>query len=246
MNRLLKHIVPFSWRKRLREAQRSAARSTLPLRMITDFGQLRRLDPVSRDFGQSRGTPIDRHYIQQFLAAHSDDIRGHTLEVQANTYTRQFGADRVTQADVLDLSPDNPLVTLIADLGISDSLPPSTFDCILCTQTLLLVYDVRVAIENMHTALKPGGILLATVPGIAHKLASREPSGDFWRFTVHSARRLFADAFGAANVEVVTYGNVLAATAFLQGLATEELSSEELAHHDPQFEVTIAVRAVKR
>jgi hypothetical protein len=36
---------------------------------------------------------------------------------------------------------------------------------------------------------------------------------------------------------------VLTAVAFLQGLAVEDLRASELAHHDPAYEVTVAVRA---
>jgi hypothetical protein len=46
-------------------------------------------------------------------------------------------------------------------------------------------------------------------------------------------------------VTVTSYGNVLAATAFLQGLAAEELHPEELDYRDPDYEVLISVRAVK-
>jgi hypothetical protein len=40
-------------------------------------------------------------------------------------------------------------------------------------------------------------------------------------------------------------GNVLAATAFLQGLATEELRREELDYNDPGHELLVAVRVSK-
>ncbi|HSC25950.1 MAG TPA: hypothetical protein VLD67_01675, partial [Vicinamibacterales bacterium] len=36
-----------------------------------DWGDLRRSNPVSRNWGYDRGTPIDRHYIHEFLASHS-------------------------------------------------------------------------------------------------------------------------------------------------------------------------------
>lgn len=246
MKSFLKQMLPSSWRSRVREAQRAAAHSTLPLRRITDFGQLRRVIPVSRDFGLSRGQPIDRYYIERFLAAQAGDIRGRVLEMQTDAYTRQFGKDRVTHADVLDLNRGNARATIVADLGARDALPAAVFDCILCTQTLLLIYDFRSAIANMHRALKPGGVVLATVPGVAHKITSEEPSGDFWRFTSMSARRVFVEMFGQNAVEVKSFGNVLAATAFLHGLAVEELEPEELERYDPEFEVTIAVRAVKQ
>jgi hypothetical protein len=69
--------------------------------------------------------------------------------------------------------------------------------------------------------------------------------GDYWRFTSMSARRLFEEAFPADQVTVQSYGNVLTATAFLYGLAAEELSSEEMDARDSNFEVTIGVKAVK-
>ena len=42
-----------------------------------------------------------------------------------------------------------------------------------------------------------------------------------------------------------TFGNVLASIAFLHGLAAEELREDELNYHDPDYELLIAVRAVK-
>jgi hypothetical protein len=42
-----------------------------------------------------------------------------------------------------------------------------------------------------------------------------------------------------------THGNVLAATAFLQGLAVEDLRPPELDRHDPHYQVIITARAVK-
>jgi hypothetical protein len=69
--------------------------------------------------------------------------------------------------------------------------------------------------------------------------------GDFWRFTSLSARRLFEENFSAEDVTVHAYGNVFAAIAFLEGLALEELKPEELDHSDRDYELLIAVRAVK-
>jgi hypothetical protein len=46
-------------------------------------------------------------------------------------------------------------------------------------------------------------------------------------------------------VAVRSYGNVLAAIAFLSGMASEELAAHELRAHDPLFPVIVAVRAAK-
>jgi hypothetical protein len=47
------------------------------------------------------------------------------------------------------------------------------------------------------------------------------------------------------NVTVATYGNVLAAVASLHGLATEEMTQDELDYLDPDYEVLIRIRAKK-
>ena len=100
------------------------------------FGNLRRLEPVSTSFGFDRGTPIDRYYIERFLAAHADDIHGRVLEFGDARYTRAFGGERVTRSDVLDLVPSNPNATIVADLTRADDVASDSFDCIVCTQTL--------------------------------------------------------------------------------------------------------------
>jgi SAM-dependent methyltransferase len=241
----IKRVVPWAWRHWLRKNQLEVQRASLPLRRISDFGELRRLTPVDRKFGWSRGQPIDRNYIERFLAEHAEDIQGRVLEFQSNTYTHQFGGNRVTHSDVLDCSCENPRATFVADIAKADHIGADSYDCILCTQVLFFVYDLRRAICNLHRVLKPGGVVLATVPGIAHKRVSDQGAEDYWRFTSNSARRLFGEAFPSARIEVKAYGNVLAATAFLHGLAVEEFSPEEIGFTDPDFEITIGVRAVK-
>ena len=211
-----------------------------------DWGSLRRTEPVSRQFGFDRGTPIDRYYIEQFLTERANDIRGAVLEIGDATYTRRFGGKRVARSDVLHATADNRRATLVGDLASGRGIPDSAYDCIILTQTLLCIYDVKSAVANACRALKPGGVVLATVPGISQiSRYDMDRWGDFWRFTSRSARRLFADVLGDENVEVASYGNVLAATAFLHGLSAEELNREELGQPDPDYEVTIAVRAVR-
>ncbi|HXG64665.1 MAG TPA: glycosyltransferase, partial [Blastocatellia bacterium] len=212
-----------------------------------DFGHLRRVKPFSRVWGFDRGQPVDRYYIEGFLAAHAGDIQGRVLEIADNHYTRRFGGDRVTRSDVLHPVEGNPQATIVADLASGAGIPSDAFDCVICTQTLLVIYDVRAVIRTLHRILKPGGVLLVTIPGVSHQISRRDMErwGDYWRFTSLSARRLFEESFPSENVTVETKGNVLAAAAFLYGLAAEELSQEELDYNDPDYEVSIAVRAVK-
>lgn len=210
------------------------------------FGSLRRLQPISRAFGFDRGLCIDRYYIENFLGEYTEDIRGHVLEIGDDTYTRRFGGDRVARSDVLHVQEGNPKATIVADLTCADSIPSDTFDCIVFTQTLQCIYDVRAAIRHLHRILKPGGVLLATFPGISQiSRYDMDRWGDYWRFTTLSARRLFEEVFPPGSVTVRAYGNVLAAVAFLHGLSAEELRREELDYHDPDYELIITVRAVK-
>lgn len=210
------------------------------------FGSLRRLQPISREWGFDRGRPVDRHYIERFLASHVTDIRGRVLEVAGDRYTRMFGGDRVVQSDVLHVAAGQPGVTIVADLSRADVIPAKTFDCVIVTQTMQCIYDVKAAIHTLHRILRPGGVVLATIPGISK--VSREDMdrwGYYWSFTTCSARRLFEERFEPEHVGVEAHGNVLSAIAFLHGLADRELEPAELEFHDPDYEVLIGVRAQK-
>lgn len=206
----------------------------------------RKLEPASRDFGYDRGTPIDRYYIEAALAAHATDIQGHVLEIKDSAYTKRFGGAQVTRSDVLDITSDNPQATLVADLTDAPRIPSDTFDCIVITQTLHIIYDVPAAIGTLHRILKPGGIVLATVPGISRTVRDGEGSWhDQWRFTTSSARRLFQDVFAHSKVEVQASGNLCTAVNFLDGRSAEELRASELEPLDPDYELVIFIRAVK-
>jgi SAM-dependent methyltransferase len=210
------------------------------------WGSLRRLKPVSPVFGFDRGLPIDRYYIEDFLQRHREDIRGHVLEIGDPGYTLKFGGPKVSRTDVLHAQPGNPEATLVADLSQKGCLRTETYDCMILTQTLSFIFDVQAALRNAYEALKPGGVLLATFPGISQiSRYDMDRWGDYWRFTEASARRLFGDVFGPGNLTMESHGNVLVACAFLQGLASSELIEKELRYRDPDYPLLIAVRAVK-
>ena len=209
------------------------------------FGDLRRLTPISSNWGYDRGRPIDRYYIETFLTAHSQDIHGRVLEIGDNNYTREFGGDRVMESDVLNYQEGVPSTTIVGDLESAPQIPSNTFDCIILTQTLQLIYDVSAAVKTARRILKPGGILLATFPGISQTYDDLWADKWHWNFTVVSAQRLFAEVFSVENVTVQGFGNVLTATAFLHGLAVAELNQQELDYRDLGYEVVITVRALK-
>jgi SAM-dependent methyltransferase len=210
------------------------------------LGDLGSTTPVSRDFGFDRGTPIDRYYIERFLERHATEIGGRVLEVGGDDYTRRFGGSRVTRADVLHVHEGNPRATIVGDLTDPAVLPANAFDCIVLTQTLHLIYDVRLAVSRLYRALAPGGVVLVTAPGISQVDRGEWGSSWFWSFTTESLSRLFAECFGADQVIVEHHGNVFAATAFLQGLAVEEVDTAKLDPLDKSYQVVVALRARKR
>jgi SAM-dependent methyltransferase len=217
----------------------------------TALGRTSGLEPVSRRFGFDRGLPIDRHYIEDFLARHrawrnyaAGDIRGVVLEIGDDAYTRRFGGDAVERVEVLHVSADNPAATLVGDLATGQGVPEAAFDCVICTQTLNVVYDVRSAVRTLHRSLKPGGVLLLTVAGLCPAARpDRDLWGDYWRLTSLSVRRLLEEQFRPADVHVEAYGNLAAAIAFLRGLATRDIAREQLTAADPDYEILIAARA---
>lgn len=211
-----------------------------------DFGSLAANRPVSPVFGVERGTPVDRYYIENFLGERRELIRGKTLEVGESRYSRKFGAGRVESLAVLHATGANRAATIVGDLTDPATLPEGTFDCFICTQTLNFIFDVQEAVRGTHHLLSPGGVLLATVAGISQiSRYDMERWGDYWRFTTASLRKLFEPVF-PDGVEIDSFGNVLAAIAFLQGVALEELPSTALLDHkDPDYPLILTVVARK-
>lgn len=241
---IAKKVVPASMRRWMRTMR--ARYVSGPAYKHVSFGDLRRLSPISFGYEVSRGTLIDRYYIDKFVADHAEDIRGTVLELADNDYTIRFGGNKVNRSEVLDIRPDHPGATIRADLNDGIGIPTAEFDCVILTQTLMLVYDLKAAVQNVFRCLKPGGCVLVSVAGIA-PITPIEMNycGDYWRFTSLSMRRLFEEVFPPNAVTVETRGNVLATVAFMHGLAAEEFSEEELDYCDSNYEVSIFLRAVR-
>ena len=245
---LKRRIVDPRKRAQVRRTYRSAR---APWLFVVRWLRLRSLwqsRPVHPHFGSTYGTPVDRGYIEAFLQAHRADIHGRVLEIGDARYTSLFGGTQVQRSDVLHRSAGNPLATIVGDLANAPEIPSGQFDCLIVAQTLQYIYDYRSAIQTMHRILKPDGVLLLTMPGIAHQspAAEREAWGDYWRWTSMAAARVFAETFGPQNVAVEGRGNVLAAVALLHGVVQEELRPSDLEFDDPEYELSIGVRAVKR
>lgn len=211
------------------------------------MGDLRALEPPSRAMGLDRGLPVDRWYIERFLAEHAPQIRGRVLEVADREYTTRFGGDRVTRSDVLHAVPGNGAATIVGDLATGAGIPPNSFDAMILSQVLQFIYDIGGAVRSTHAALARGGVVLATMSVIGPiSRYDADRWGEYWRPTEQAARRLFEDVFGAGAVVTQSHGSHVTAHAYLAGMAAEELTAQELAASDPDYPVVITVVATKR
>lgn len=227
-------------------AKRRQHRLQWPRAGTIDFGGFDRLEPVSNVFGYDRGKPIDRYYIEVFLETHAADITGRCLELGDPAYTERFGQG-VTQADVLHYVEGNPQATMVGDLTDAPHIPDDSFDCIVFTQTIQMIYEPRKAFETLHRILKPGGVALVTSAGITKigRRLGRDPWGEYWHFTAQSLDAMAREFWAEEGIEITTYGNVMSACAYLQGLAAEELLPEHLGHRDEDYEIIIGARLQK-
>ena len=210
------------------------------------FGNIS-VHPITRDFGLSRGTPIDRYYITSFLQKNKEVVKGSVLEIAENTYTKQFDSG-VTSFEILHVDNSNRKATIIGDLTKPESLPEGNIDCFICTQTLNFIFDYKKAIEGSWKLLKKDGFFLGTVSGLSQiSRYDMDRWGDYWRFTDLSIKMLFEEYFGAGNVHIETFGNVFAANTNLQGIAVEDIEDIRLLDHkDNDYQITIGIRAQKK
>jgi SAM-dependent methyltransferase len=206
------------------------------------WGNLRRGTPLSATFGFDRGMPIDRFYLERFLAEEASAIQGVVGEVAESRYAVTFGGHRVDHVEVIDIDASNPHATIVADLSDAGGLPAGAFDCLLVVQTLQYTPSPEVALANCLRSLRPGGVLLLAVPALAAHDDNERPEDDHWRFWPGGVVSLLSLLAPEANSRVVAYGNLTAAIAFLHGLAAEELRDDELTRQDQRFPVVVCAR----
>ncbi len=201
-------------------------------------------EPVSRKFGFDRGIPIDRYYIDKFLALNADCIHGRVMEVAGKTYSEKYGCN-IQSITVLSVEPGLG-VDLVGNLTTGENIPRAEYDCIILTQTLQMIFDIRSALKYAYAALKPGGSMLLTISGISQiSRYDMDKWGEFWRLTDKGLRSLLVELEPKAEIDIVTYGNVAVAKAFLDGFACEDLPETIFDVNDPDYQLLVASRVSK-
>lgn len=239
-----KRVLPPGARNAVVRLQRGL-RLQWPPRGTVRFGSFRRLTPISPIFAIDRGLPIERYYIERFLEARRDDVRGVAMEFGDTFYLDKFGGERVSTREVFSYVEAEG-ATVVGDLTgeVAPSVQP--LDCIVCTQTIQMIYDIELSVRRLCDMLKPGGVLLLTTHGTSKVGRHLDTDGwaEYWHLTQQAVRTLLERNFDG-TCEVEAYGNVLAATSALHGLAASELTPEELDYKDRDFDVIIGARCVR-
>ena len=209
------------------------------------WGDLNRVTPFSTQFGYDRGGPLDRYYIENFLEKNSQVIKGDVLEIGDNEYTLRYGDAGKTKSHILHVDEKNPNATYVGDLSNAPHIPDNKFDCIILTQTLQLIYKCDKALETCYRILKPGGVLLMTVPGISNIDFTDWKQYWLWAFTDNVIKKLLEETFRGSEFETEVFGNVMVATAFLYGMGLPEIPKEKMDANDPHYQLIITAKAVK-
>jgi SAM-dependent methyltransferase len=218
------------------------ARCIMRGRPLPRWGNLRRTEPLSTEFGFDRGTPIDRYYVDDFLGRHRAVITGRVLEIQGSGYTRRFGHDLIA-CDTLDINP-RFAATYTCDLAHAEHVvPDNAYDCFLLPNTFQHLRDIDRALANARRIVRPGGAIVVTAAAFMPLI----PDGpDYWRITADGWCELTARHWPADEVAIVAYGNCLAAIAAMHGIAVEEVTPAELDVRDPRYPVLVGIMCRKR
>lgn len=202
---------------------------------------IKRIDtkPVGKRYGSDRGGSICRYYLNEFLDTYKSVVRGRVLEVGDRYYTEKFGIG-VEESYVIHFESDDVggEFDFAGDLRDGRNIRKNFYDCIILTQVLDFVEDIRATPDILINALKPGGKLLISVSGISTICRyDMDKYGQYWNFTDKSIRNMFTR--NNTECDVWTKGNCKVACAFLQGMSYTELSEQELQDTDEDFQVVI-------
>ncbi len=201
--------------------------------------------PISKVSGIERGKAVDRYYIEHFLNCNSSYIKDTVMEIASNDYIKKFGGDKVKKELILHVAGWGKN-TFKGNFETGEGIKENMADCLICTQTLQYIYDLKAAIRNIYKLLKPKGTALITVPGIKSLFIYDEQNwGERWSFTKESMRQLCLEVCEEKDFIVESYGNVKIAAAYLYGVCCEDLKKEDFEYNDAQFPFLITVKLQK-
>ena len=218
-------------------------------RLVTRKVITKDFDPefLSNDFGFSRGTPVDRYYIDQFLSDHSNVITGTCMEFGDLSYIHKYGFS-VTDKITFNYSEISSMTgkSYTGDMSKIETIPSNIFDCIVCINVMNFIYDIPAAMAGLYKILKVDGSVILTVAGPTAHISRYDMDrwGDYWRISDKALLRLSKEA-GFSIQKVASYGNAYSASAQLNGFCSEELDSSQLFNSHPDYPLVVALLLTK-
>lgn len=194
--------------------------------------------PVSLQFATERGTPVDRFYIDEFLKSHSKFIQGDVLEIEDATYTKRYGKG-LHHSIVTDVSSTAQDVDFNSNLETGEGIRENIADCFILTQTLMYIFDLKTAVENIYRTLKPNGVALITCSGLSqNSRRCMDNYGAFFNFNAAALKKMFSND-KMTVLETGSYGNVKTVVAHLTGLCQEDLQTDDFLPSDPYYPLIV-------
>ena len=204
-----------------------------------DWGTMRRRFAICEWFGFSRGAPVDRYYLDRFVAEIRERVVGEVLEIGGRSANRElYGFPNVTRYQTLDMRP-GPGVDIVGDAHDPAIHPPDSVDSIVAFNVLEHCEQPWKVVENMRLWLRRGGWAFCMVPNAQRIHAMPR---DYWRALPEAVQWMFRDF---STREIRQYGNPTTVIAAYLGIAAEELSRDELdeIHLDYPVATCISARA---
>jgi SAM-dependent methyltransferase len=220
-------------------AERLTAESllTVPIGAI-DFGDFKREQPFCPQFGNFRGSPVDRYYLEKFIEEIHTEVKGITLEIGGREENREHY--KFTNAKFylsMDLQGED--LDIVGDAHDPNAVDEASLDTVVLFNVLEHCERPWLVVDNIYRWLKPDGQVFCMVPNAQR--VHRVPQ-DYWRIFPDALDSLFA-RFPRRKLYV--YGNPLTTLAAYYGIAAEELSREELDYFHENYPVANCIHAQK-
>ena len=217
---LFKVAALYYWKRLNRKYNKLSTAQILPPKIL-DSG-----------FGTSRGNPIDRpliaNYIKSSLLGSNTNSIVNVLEIGDDRYTKQFIHQAVSYTLIFEKNVEcyaTQKNTVVGDLTLAGNIE-HLFDIIISTQVLAFTSNPFDAVKNYVRMLKPGGILIGTEPQISQISESdKNRSGDYFRFTRQGLESIFSEHISRGEFHSHHLGGWLETYGLLVGLVEEEISN---------------------
>jgi SAM-dependent methyltransferase len=210
-----------------------------PAKGSIDWGDFKKTVPICQAFGLTRGTPVDRYYLDKFIQEIQTQIAGNILEVGGTPKDKDFyQVNPGTSYRILNIEA-GPGVDIVGDVHDASLIAPESLDSVIIFNVLEHCYAPWIAVENIYKWLKPGGKCFAMVPSAVRVHATPV---DYWRPLPDAFSWVFKNY---TQQKLYVYGNPITVIASYHGIAVEELTKAELDAFHPDYPVATCIVAEK-